>query len=90
MRVVEIRRRRPEDAEIERLARVLVRTPGMPAEVEILMPEFAEGLGMMLADGVTDEHGAFLRLDDGERFLDALPSFYRSSRFWAEPVEDDS
>ena len=88
MKVVEIRRRRPEDAEIERLARVFVRSPGGPAEVEILIPEFREGLESMLADGITDDVAArFLQLEDGEAFLDALPRFYRGSRFWAQKVE---
>ena len=88
MRVVEIRRRRPEDAEIERLARVFVRAPGGPAEVEVLVPEFREGLESMLADGITDDVAArFLQLEDGEAFLDALPKFYRGSRFWAQKVE---
>lgn len=90
MRVVEIRRRRPADAEIERLARVVVRTPGAPAEVEVLIPELREGLEAMLADGVTDDVEArFVRLEDGEAFLDALPRFYRGSRFWAQNVEAD-
>lgn len=90
MRAVEIRRRRPEDAEVERLARVFVTSPGEPALVEYLMPEFQEGLELMLSDGVTDATGRFLRLADGDAFLDALPTFYRSSRFWASPVEAEA
>lgn len=91
MRVVEIRRRRPEDASVESLARVFVREPGGRAEVEILVPELREGLESMLADGVTDDVAArFVRLEDGEAFLDALPRFYRSSRFWARELDETS
>ena len=88
MSVVEIRRRRPEDGEIERLALVFVRVEGGPAEVEVLVPEFREGLEAMLADGITDDVAArFLRLEDGQAFIDALPRFYRGSRFWAQRIE---
>ncbi len=88
MRVVEIRRRGP-DAEVERLARVYVSEPGGPAHLEVLIPEFREGLETLIADGATDANGKWRQLADGEAFLSALPVFYRGSRFWAEAVEGD-
>jgi hypothetical protein len=87
MRVVELRRRRPEDGEIERLARVYVRSSGEPASFEVLVPDLREGLERLIADGATDDLGRYVQLSDGEAFLAALPDFYHSSRFWAEEVE---
>jgi hypothetical protein len=87
MRTVEILRRTP-DAETEALARFTVATPGRPAEMEVLIPEFREGLellgiGLSLADG--DGH----RIDpgDGEAYLDALLIRYRGSRLWARELQ---
>lgn len=88
MRTVEIFRRRPEDAETERVGRVFVREPGQPAEFEVFVPEFQNGFAMILAEGVADERGRSLYLADGEAFLSALPAFYHGSRFWAEDTED--
>jgi hypothetical protein len=88
MRTVEIRRRRPEDGEIERLLRVHA-NGGEPAEFEVLKPEFREGLELLLADGVPDGSGEMLHLSDGETFVAALLDWYRSSRFWAEEVAED-
>jgi hypothetical protein len=87
VRTVELRRRRPEDGETERLARVHA-SPGEPAVLEVLMPGLP-GLEMMIADGIFDDDGRQLTLADGEAFVTALPSFYRGSRFWAEVVEQD-
>ncbi len=89
MNAAEIRRRRPEDAEVERIARVYVSESGGPAHIEVLIPEFAEGIESMLGDGVTDDNGRFLTLQDGEAFIKALPTFYRGSRFWAQSVPSD-
>jgi len=89
MKAAEIRRRRPEDAQVERLARVYVSEPGGPARVHVLVPELTEGIESMLGDGVTDDQGRFLTLEDGEAFVEALPTFYRGSRFWAQPVGSD-
>ncbi|MGI8928517.1 MAG: hypothetical protein ACR2H0_03485 [Candidatus Limnocylindrales bacterium] len=88
MTVVEIRRRRPDDGQVERLARVYARGPGCPAEYEVLAPDFREGLDMVIADGVTGISGRQLYLADGDEFVAALPEFYRGSRFWAEEVSD--
>lgn len=88
MRVVEIRRRRPEDAEIERLARVYVTKPGGPAHLDVFDPDLREGLEALIADGATDINGKWRQLADGEAFLLALPTFYHGSRFWAEDVSD--
>ena len=88
MRTVEILRRRPEDAEVEHLARITAES-GQPAEMEILRPEFREGLEMMMSNGIFDDNGRLLFLADGDAFLDALPVFFHSSRFWAEELGED-
>jgi hypothetical protein len=89
VKVVEIRRRRPEDGSIERLARVYVARPGEGAQLEVLISDFREGLEQLMAEGATDNRGELVRMEDGERFVDALPSKYRSSRFWAEEVDEE-
>jgi hypothetical protein len=88
MSTVEICRRRPEDGEIERLARVHAEE-GEAAQLDVLIPEFAEGIQMLMANGVVDGEGRTLTLEDGQAYVAALPDFYRSSRFWAEVVQDD-
>lgn len=88
MSTVEIRRRRPEDGEIERLARVYA-NEGQAAKFDFLIPEYAEGLQLLMANGVVDGEGRTLTLEDGEAYVAALPDFYRNSRFWAEVVPDE-
>ena len=86
MRLVEIRRRRPQDGDIERLARVYVRGPGQPAELDVLATDYREGIEQLIAEGVAAPRGGLVHLADGEAFLDALPVFFHSSRFWAEEL----
>lgn len=88
MRIVEIRRRRPEDGEIQRLVRVFVQRSGDEAEYELLVPDMP-GLEPIIAEGIADGRGGRLHLADGERYLDELPTFYHGSRFWAEEIEGD-
>ena len=88
MRIVELRRRRP-DAEVERLARVYVIESGGPAYLEVYDPENQEGIETLIADGATGLDGRWRELADGEAFLAALPVFYRGSRFWAQELEGD-
>jgi hypothetical protein len=86
MRVVELRRRRPEDGQVERLARIWCDGPGLPASVEILAAQYREGIELTLAEGVRDPSGRPLHLADGEAFVAALPEHHRGSRFWAVEV----
>ncbi|MGI8928515.1 MAG: hypothetical protein ACR2H0_03475 [Candidatus Limnocylindrales bacterium] len=88
MKTVEIRRRRPEDGEIERLARVTAE-PGQPAEFDYLIPEFREGIEVLIADPIVDARGRVIAATDGEAYVAALPEVYRGSRFWAEEVRED-
>ena len=78
---------RGPDAVTESLARITVREPGDPAEVEVLIPEDREGIEFMIAQGAPDGRGHLLTVNDGEAFLDALLQYYLGSRLWAEEVE---
>ena len=89
MRVVEIRGRRPQNGEIQRLVRVFVRRSGDEAEYEILVPDMP-GLELTIAEGIADANGRRLYLADGEPYLDELPTFYHGSRFWAEEIDSDA
>lgn len=89
MRAVDILRRRPEDAATERLARLTVGAPGDAAVLEVLIPEFREGMEQIIADGAPDEQGRWVHLEDGEAFLDAALGYFRGSRFWAREVDPD-
>jgi hypothetical protein len=88
VRAVDLFRRRPEDGAIEHVARLTVSSPDAPAELEVRMPEFREGLEVMLADGVPGDRGGWFGLPDGEAFLDAALTHFHGSRFWAEAVDD--
>jgi hypothetical protein len=89
MRVVELLRRRPEDGQVELLARVWCDGPGLPASVEILAPQYREGIELTLAEGARDSAGRALHVADGEAFVAALPDHHRGSRFWAVEVAPD-
>ncbi|MBA2382977.1 MAG: hypothetical protein H0V73_12775 [Chloroflexi bacterium] len=89
MKVVELRRRRPEDGAVQRLLRVYVREPGQPAEFDLLAPERADGMRSLLAEGIPDGHGRQLHLSDGDQFLAALVQAYNGSRYWAQVVEEN-
>ena len=86
MRAVLLLSRTP-DAVTEPLARLTVRAPGEPAEVEVLVPQDREGIEFLIAQGAPDGRGHLLTVDDGEAFLDALLDYYLGSRLWAEEVD---
>lgn len=86
MRAVDLYRRTP-DAETRQIARVSVASPGAAATVEVVDPEYQEGVAFIVAQGAPDGRGRQLGLEDGEAFLDALLQFYVGSRLWAEPVD---
>ena len=88
MRSVDLFRRRPEDGQIKHLARLTVRSPAGPAELEVRLPAFREGIELMLADGVPGDHGGWFTMADGEAFLDASLAHFHGSRFWAEEVDE--
>ncbi len=85
MRAVLLLSRTP-DAVTEPLARLTVRAPGEPAQVEVLIPEEREGIEFLIAQGAHDGHGRQLTVNDGDAFLDALLDYYLGSRLWAEEV----
>jgi hypothetical protein len=86
VRTVQLLRRTP-DAETEPLARITATSPGMPVEIEILIPEFREGLELLGVGGtIPDDQGQPTTPHDGERYLDALLAHYRGSRLWAREV----
>jgi hypothetical protein len=80
---------RNPQAETEPLARLTVRAPGEPAEVEVLLEADRTGIELMIADGVPDGNGNLLTVADGEAFLDGLVQRYQGSRLWAEYVDTD-
>ena len=87
MRVVELRRRRPEDGTVETLARIYVPEAGGAAVVEPVRPdERAWVEGLLASGGVIGADGSELHPSDGEAYVRALPSSFRGSRLWAEEV----
>lgn len=91
MKIVELRRRRPEDASIETLARIYVPNRGGPAVIEPVNPAELGWIETLLSSGgVIGAGGHALELEDGERYVDALPSSFRGSRLWAEEVSEPS
>ncbi len=89
MRTVVILRRTP-DAETEELARISASAPGTPVDIEVLVPEFREGLAALGIGGtIPDGSGRSIAPDDGEAYLDALLVTYRGSRLWAREVVPD-
>jgi hypothetical protein len=90
VKVVELRRRRPEDATIETLARIYVPDSGGPAIIEPTDPGELGWIQMLLdRGGVIGARGRALTLEDGEQYVDALPSSFRGSRLWAEELPDE-
>lgn len=85
MIAVRIFRRRAEDGQVEHLGRVVVGEPGEPARIEAAMPQYQEGLETLLGMGIADAAGRWLRPEDGETYVLALPQYYAGSRLWAEP-----
>jgi hypothetical protein len=79
--------RRTPDAQTELVGRVVVRSPGGPAELELPSEEFREGMDVMMAMGELDAQGRRWFPLDGEPFLDALLHSNRGSRWWATEVE---
>jgi len=90
VKTVEIRRRNPQTAEVETLARVWVAEPGGPATFEVLDPAHTEGIAALLDTGVPGPGGSVLRPPDGAAFLAALPPGLRGSRLWAVDAEADA
>jgi hypothetical protein len=90
VKIVELRRRRPEDASVETLARIFVPEPGMPGQPAVIEPvnpaerDWVEYL--ISSGGVTNALGRALGVEDGEEFVAALPAALRGSRLWAEEV----
>ena len=80
--------RRPEDGEIEPLARVSVPVPGGPAVAIAAESRYQGYVDSLLAPGVTGPGGQRLHLADGEAFVAALPAAMRGSRLWAELVAE--
>jgi hypothetical protein len=90
VKTVEIKRRNPETAEVEILARVWVAEPGGPATFEALDPADAEGIAALLDTGVPGPGGTVLRPADGAAFVAALPPGLRGSRLWAVDAGGDA
>lgn len=86
MIVVELRRRRPDSAEVEALARVSVPVPGGPAVVEPVGDASVLAIETLLGDGVPDARGTVLLPSDGEAYALALVDAFGGSRLWAERV----
>jgi hypothetical protein len=86
MSAVELRRRRPDTAETETIARFTVPDPGGPAVMAPSQPDDRAGIEAILAQGVADARGALVSPDDGEAYLAALVETFRGSRLWAEHV----
>lgn len=89
MRIIELRRRRPEDGTVQTLARIYVPEPGGRAVIE---PTEATDLqwieGLLAAGGVIGADGRELQPEDGDEYVAALPHSFRGSRLWAEEVPD--
>jgi hypothetical protein len=83
---VELRRRRPDTAETETLARFTVAEPGGRAVMEPAPAGSRAGIEAILADALADARGALVSPDDGEAYLDGLLQTFRGSRLWAERV----
>jgi hypothetical protein len=86
MSVIVLYRRRPDTAEVELLARVVVTELGGPAVVIPAVPDDRAGIEAILAQGVADARGRLVDPKDGEAYLDGLVETFRGSRFWAERV----
>ncbi len=90
MTIVELRRRRPEDASVETLARIYAPDPDGPAVIEPVDPADREWVEFILSSaGVTGSRGRSLSLADGEAYVRALPQSFRGSRLWAEEIAED-
>jgi hypothetical protein len=84
--VVELRRRRPDTAETETIARFTVTEPGGPAVMEPASPEDRLGVEAIVGEAVADARGRLVDPGDGEAYLRALLETFRGSRLWAERV----
>jgi len=84
--VVELRRRHPDTAEVETLARVSVPVPDGPAVVEAVEPGNLPAIEILLGDGVPDARGHTLLPEAGEAYALAMLDAFRGSRLWAERV----
>jgi len=85
--IVELRRRRPEDAAIETLARISASESGGSAVIEPVDPADRGWVEELLsAAGVIDDAGRELVAADGAAYVRALPHSLRGSRLWAEEV----
>lgn len=89
MRVVELRRRRPEDGSIETLARLYAPDDGGPAVIEPAELGDRDWIETLLSAGAIAADGRVLSPADGEAFVLALPASFRGSRLWAEEVPSD-
>lgn len=90
MRIVELRRRRPEDATVQTLARIYVPEDGHEAVIEATDPTELPWIeGLLAAGGVIGSDGGELHPENGEEYVAALPHSFRGSRLWAEEVHDD-
>jgi hypothetical protein len=83
---VELRRRRPDTAEVETLARFSVPERGGPAVMEPVPPGDQAGIEAILENGVLDGLGRRVDPADGDAYLRALLETFRGSRLWAERV----
>ncbi|HEX5013958.1 MAG TPA: hypothetical protein VFV72_07325 [Candidatus Limnocylindrales bacterium] len=90
MSVVELYRRRPDTAETELLARIVVTERGGPAVMIPAVPDDRAGIEAILAQGVADASGRLVDPHDGEAYLNGLVETFRGSRFWAERIEGDA
>jgi len=90
MKVVVLRIRRPEDGEVETIARVFVPVGRREAVVESTKPDEQEWVKTLLGrGGVVDAKGRSLSVADGQRYVNALPTSFRGSRLWAEELKGD-
>ena len=86
MSVAELYRRLPDSGEVEVLARIISSDPYGPAVIEAdpsRLPLVEEILSIG-APGASDD---IYYLEDGETFVQLLPSAFRGERLWAELVE---